>query len=219
MNYAVHYCKSLCTYDLLLLASSLQHFRMEPGPVEYDSGRSRAIGETGLPTIGCSSSPVTCIASSTPIGDGNHVPTSLSDLSSTFAWNQDVTIIIGHARSSRVRAVNLFFYNIPSMGIGLPHEIELSRGTSEIITNSPLRYAVLGNSDLSQEDNTTRNVTIAAIAEDSGEYRSIAITFCFSEADPIRWLILSEVEICTDQGMRVCIFIIMLLLLFSSLFQ
>ena len=202
-----------------LLASALQQFRMEPGPVEYDSGRSRAVGTTGLPATGCSDSPVACVASSTPIGDGNRVPTSLSDLSSTFAWNQDVTIIIGHTTSTRVRAVNLFFYNIPSMGIGLPNEIELNRGTRQTIADSPLRYAVLGNSDLSQEDNTTRNVTIAAIAEDGGEYMSIAITFRFSEADPIRWVILSEVEICTDQGMRVCIFIIMLLLLFSSLFQ
>ena len=210
--------KSLCMYDLLI-ASSLQQIRMEPGPVEYDSGRRRVTGETGLLTTGCSNSPVSCVASTTPIGDGNHVPTSLSDLNSTFAWNQDVTIIIGHTTNTRVRAVNLFFYNIPSMGIGLPNEIELNRGTSQIIADSPLRYAVLGNSDLSQEDNTTRNVTIAAIAEDGGEYRSIAITFRFSEADPIRWLILSEVEICTDQGMCVCIFIIMLLLLFSSLLQ
>lgn len=176
--------------------------------MEYDSGRSRAVGETGLPTTGCSGSPVSCIASSTPIGNGNRAPTSLSDLSSTFAWNQDVTIIIGHPTSTRVRAVNLFFYNIPSMGIGLPDEIELSRGTSQTITNSPLRYAVLGNSDLSQEDNTTRNVTIAALADDSGDeamYRSISITFRFSEASLIRWVILNEIQIC-DQGMyAVCV--------------
>ncbi len=206
----LHVCLHVCFFSLL--APNLQQFRMEPGPVEYDSGRSRAVGETGLPIAGCSDSPVTCVARDTPIGDGSRVPTSLSDLSSTFAWNEDVTIIITLAPAIRVRAVNLFFYNIPSMGIGLPHEIELNWGTSTILANNRLGHAVLGNSDLSQEDNTTRNVTIVAIAEDSGDetdYGSLSITFHFSDANPIRWVILSEVEICTDQGMCVNFALIM----------
>ena len=171
--------------------------------MEYDSGRRRVIGETGLPSTGCSATPTAaCVARSTPIGDGNREPTSLADIGSTFAWNEDATIIIG-VSPVRVRAINLFFYNIPSMGIGLPREIELNWGNAQTLANMPLGHAVLGNSDLSQEDNTTRNVTIAAIADSSDDetnYASIAITFRFSEADPIKWVILSEVEIC-DQGM------------------
>ena len=83
-------------------------------------------------------------------------------------------------------------------------KIELNWGTSPVEATNHLGHAVLGNSDLSQEDNTTQNVTIAAIADDSGDetgYQSLSITFRFSDANPIRWLILSEVEICTGQGM------------------
>ena len=112
---------------------------------------------------------------------------------------------MGLSQAIRVKAVNLFFFNIPLMGIGLPYEIELSWGNFKLIfTNNPLGRAVLGNSDLSQEDNTTGNVTIAAIADDSGDetgYRALSITFHFLDDNSIRWLILSEVEICTDQGM------------------
>ena len=99
-----------------------------------------------IPSRGCSgTSPVSCLASSTPIGDGVREPTSLTDLSSTLAWNQDVNIAIGLNTSTRVRGINLFFYNIPSMDIGFPHEIELMFGDNPLLVNNPLRHAVLGN--------------------------------------------------------------------------
>ena len=110
-----------------------------------------------------------------------------------FAWNEDVTITMSLGPAVTVRAVNLFFYNIPSMGIGLPHEIELNWGNTNLLfTPNRLGRAVLGNSDLNQEDNTTRNVTIAAVADDSGDettHGSLSITFCFSDSIHIRWVI------------------------------
>ena len=171
----------------------------------YDSGIRRNTGELDPGLTGCfGDDPATCSASGTAIGDGGRQPASLTDLSSTFAWNWDVTITAGLGPAVRVTAVNLFFYNIPSMGIGLPHEIELYWGDSNtVFTPNRLGHAVLGNSDLSQEDNTTRNVTIAAIADtndDETDYSALSITFRFSDANPIRWLILSEVEICTSAG-------------------
>ena len=180
--------------------------QLNPNPVEYDSGIIIATGGPGLPISGCSgTSPVACIASMTPIGDGVYEPTSLTDLSSTLAWNQYVNIAIGLNMPTIVRGVNLFFYNIPSIGVGLPHEIKLMWGEKTVLVNNPLRYAVLGNSDLSQEDNTTRNITIVAIPDNIGdEYRAVSITFRFSNTSHIRWLILSEVEICTE-GTRVSI--------------
>ena len=45
---------------------------------------------------------MSCLSNSTPIGDGVHEPTSLTDLSSTFAGNQDVIIIIGLSLAARV---------------------------------------------------------------------------------------------------------------------
>ena len=174
----------------------------------YDSGIRRNTGEMDPGLTGCfANDPATCSASSTAIiGDGRRQPASLTDLSSTFAWNRDVTITAALSPAVRVTAVNLFFYNIPSLGIGLPHEIELNWGnTNPVFAPFRLGHAVLGNSDLSQEDNTTRNVTIAAIADtndDVTDYTAFSITFRFSDANPIRWLILSEVEICTDSGMQ-----------------
>jgi hypothetical protein len=176
--------------------------------VEYDSGTSRVAGGPGLTGCFLGADRITCPARDAPIGDGRRQPTSLTDLSSTLAWNEDFTIILGLNPSVQVTGINLFFYNIPSMGIGLPHEIELNWGTVLILVDNSLGHAVLGNSDLSQEDNTTRNVTIAVIADDSGDMRSYAalsITFRFSDDNPIRWLILSEVEFCTDPGMQYCI--------------
>ena len=188
-------------------------FNINPNPVEYDSGR-----EINANEIGCfQNNPTTCVPSAVAIGNGRGQPTSLTDLGSALAWNEDVTITMGlpinmNQPTVRVTAVNLFFYNIPSMGIGLPHEIELKWGDTTLInTPNPLGRAVLGNSDLSQEDNTTRNVTIAAIADDSGDetnYRAISITFRFSDASPIRWLILSEVEVCTSSGVYVYLILV-----------
>ena len=169
--------------------------------MEYDNGRIDAN------EIGCfQNNPTTCPVSAIAIGDGRRQPTDLTDLGSVLTWNEDVTITLGLNPAVRVTAINLFFYNIPSMGIGLPHEIELNWGDiTPINTPNHLGRAVLGNSDLSQKDNTTRNVTIAAIADDSGDetnYRALSITFNFSDASPIRWLILSEVEICTSPGVH-----------------
>ena len=189
----------------MLIATNLQQLRLDPNPVVYDSGIGRNTDEMDAGLTGCfGNDPATCHVSGTAIGDGRRQPASLTDLSSTFAWNRDVTITAGLSPAVRVTAVNLFFYNIPSMGIGLPHEIELNWGDrNSIFTPNRLGHAVLGNSDLSQEDNTTRNVTIAAIADDSGDetdYLAFSITFRFSDANSIRWLILSEVEICTSAG-------------------
>ena len=179
-------------------------FQLNPNPVEYDSGTViRATGGPGLPAFGCSgTSPVVCLASFTPIGDGVREPTSLTDLSSTFAWNQDVTITLGLNTLTRVKGINLFFYNTPSKGIGLPHEIELNWGdVNTVLAMNQVGHAVLSNSDLSQEDNTLRNVTIVVIPDDSGnetDYTAVSITFRFSDTRHIRWLILSEIEICTE---------------------
>ena len=188
----------------LSIAINFAQFGINPNPMEYDSGTSRVADGPGL-TECFGNNPTTCQADRVAIGDGERQPASLTDLISTFAWNQDVTITVGLTPAVRVTAVNLFFSNIPSMGIGLPHEIELNWGNlNQVFTPNRLGLAVLGNGDLSQEDNTTRNVTIAAIAGDSGDetdYMAFSITFRFSEdVNSIRWLILSEVEICTSPG-------------------
>ena len=73
------------------------------------------------------------------------------------------------------------------MGIGLPHKLELR--WNNFHSNHALGHAVLGNSDLNQDDNALRNVTIAAIPDVSGDetnYGGVSITFCFSDTNRIR---------------------------------
>ena len=100
-------------------------------------------------------------------------------------------------------AKNLFFYNNPSMGIGLPHKIELNWGIGGLFAGNSLGHAVIGNQDLSEDDNMRRNVTIAALADDptdGGNYRSLRVTFRFSDVSSISWFLLSKIEICSSPG-------------------
>ena len=87
------------------------------------------------------------------------------------------------------------------MGVGLPHEIELAYSNNPLAINNHLGHAVLGNQDLSEDDNALRNVTVVVVPSGtSPSYTSIGITLHFSELNRIRWLLLSEIEICTDAG-------------------
>ena len=194
----------LCTCCLIIILfikidRQVQQLRLTPNPVEYDNGSVI----TSIPG-GCSPD-WTCPTGNLPIDDSEYGPDNLTDLNAVFAWNQDVSITVGMnaVQQTRVTGINLFFYNIPSMGIGLPHEIELNWGTSTTLANNRLGHVVLGNQDLSEDDNILRNVTIAALANDGGDgmsYRSINISFSFSDANNIKWLLLSEIEICNDQS-------------------
>ena len=184
----------------------------DPLPVEYDGGRTLQQHELGLDNPSACSVVQTlfCLSGNTPIDNNDNGPVNLTDLRAAYAWNQDVTITTSlTGRETQVIGINLFFYNIPSMGIGLPHGIEVNWGTSGILANNRLYHTVLGNQDLSQDDHTVRSVTIATIAtdnDDSTDYTSISITFHFSDANQIRWLILTEIQICDMQGifMYIC---------------
>ena len=197
----------MCVF-FFLSDCQVQQLRLNPAPVEYDNGSVI----TSIPS-GCSESlpGFICFSGNLPIDDGEHGPDNLTDLSAVYAWNQDVSITFGinPGQETRVTGINLFFYNIPSMGIGLPHEIELNWGTSTTRADNRLGHVVLGNQDLREDDDILRNVTIVALATDGADdvpYRSINITFRFSDANHIRWLLLSEIEICNDQS--VCKFLI-----------
>ena len=137
------------------------------------------------------------------INDGDNGPLNqnLTDVTGVLAWNQSVTIIVSVVQMISVTGINLFFYNNPSVGVGLPHEIELAYSDSPLMVSNPLGHAVLGNQDLSEDDNILRNVTVAVLPSGgSPVYSSIGITFRFSELNRISWLLLSEIEICTAAG-------------------
>ena len=119
------------------------------------------------------------------LGDGEHGTQTLN-VSAVQAWNQTVSMTLS-SFSSPIVGINLYFYNVPSRGIGLPYDI--------IINSADLQFALEGNQDFSQDDNQLRNVTLIL---QSLSRTSVMVTFTFSERDHIDWLLLTEIEVCTS---------------------
>ncbi len=85
-------------------------------------------------------------------------------------------------------------------GIGLP-SIGAMYGYGSFLTpEDPLETTVLGNQDLSQDDSGLRNVSLVVTLDQSDvtPYPNFYIQFTFSS--PITTLVLSEIEICTNEG-------------------
>ena len=124
--------------------------------------------------------------------------------SAALAWNGDVRLsTYFHSDVTFISGgITLYFYNAPSKGIGLPHEIELVWGKDVTVAYSPLEHVILGNNDLSLDDDILRNVTIAATTSGGVPlgYTSIGVIFRFSEKSGIRWLLLSHIEVCSEPG-------------------
>ena len=64
------------------------------------------------------------------------------DTSKVLAWNREINIVIERTQSTRVNQVNLFFYNIPSSGVGLP-PVELYWSTMQKHLSSTSREPVV----------------------------------------------------------------------------
>jgi len=129
------------------------------------------------------------------------------DASRVFAWDREVNIAFTISVATKVRHVNMFFYNIPSTGIGLPpSELFWSSG-NPINPNNPLSHVIVGNQDLSQDDRTLRNVSLVVTTDQNSiaNYRYLGIRFTFpAETSLIDWILLSEVQLCGEEGgMRV----------------
>jgi len=133
------------------------------------------------------------------------------DTSKVFAWDREVNIAFTISVATKVRQVNLFFYNIPLNGIGLP-PAELFWGNinpfSQFI-RSPMSHVIVGNQDLSQDDRILRNVSLVVTTDQSSiaDYRFFRIHFKFlAETILIDWILLSEVQLCGEAGMCVSMF-------------
>jgi len=102
--------------------------------------------------------------------------------------------------------VNLFFYNIPSSGIGLPPAELFWSDNDPINPVRPLSHVIVGNQDLSQDDRTLRNVSLVVTTDQDSipDYRYFRIRFTFpAETSLIDWILLSEVQLCGEAGRRV----------------
>ena len=131
------------------------------------------------------------------------------DTSKVFAWNREVSIAFV-IRSTKVRQVNLFFYNIPSSGIGLPPAELFWSNTNPLNPDGPLSHAIVGNQDLSRDDRALRNVSLVVTTDQDSivDYRYFRIRFTFpEETSLIDWILLSEVQLCGGEAGTTILFI------------
>ena len=129
------------------------------------------------------------------------------DTSKVFAWDREVSIAFTFA-PTKVNRVNLFFYNIPSTRIGLP-PAELYQGdTDAIFPENLLSHVIVGNQDLSQDDRSPRSVSLVVTTDQNStqisDYRHFSIRFTFPESSLIDWILLSEVQLCRETGVCMC---------------
>ena len=111
------------------------------------------------------------------------------NISSINAWSRSqstVTITFITSLPVQVCHIRLYFYNIPSMNIGLPKVTLIAGGLQE--------YYVTGNQNLYSTDNRRKNVVLS--------YTNVVMTntfeivFGFTNRTDVDWLLLSEVELC-----------------------
>ena len=134
------------------------------------------------------------------------------DTSRVFAWDREVNIVFTFSLT-KVRQVNLFFYNIPSSGIGLPPAEFFWGNIYPFYTNIPLSHVIIGNQDLSKDDTTLRNVSLVVTTDQDNDlsiidYRYFRIRFTLpEETSLLDWILLSEVQLCGEAGIWVLVFL------------
>ena len=120
-----------------------------------------------------------------------------------FAWDREISVVFTTSIPTKVRKVNLFFYNIPSHGIGLPPTELFWSDVNVFNPDNTLSHVIVGNQDLSQDDRTLRNVSLVVTTDQSSiaDYRYFHIHFTFpAETILIDWILLSEVQLCGGAG-------------------
>ena len=176
-------------------------YRTSPFPVAYNnSPTSTQFCQPDKGSLSCSGGASLLFDSYT--GD------SELDTSKVLAWDREVSIAFT-IQSTKVRHVNLFFYNIPSSGIGLP-PAELFWSEAPFSQYNLLSHVIVGNQDLCQDDRTLRNVSLVVTTDQDSiaDYRFFRIRFTFpAETSLLDWILLSEVQLCGEAGICVSVFL------------
>ena len=174
--------------------SDFNNIEISPRPSANDS-------LTGGDTLGARCDPlssqpnmVQCLARSTapfpPLIDGDLGPEGANYTNTmVHAWHHStgtVTIEYTLDDTTEVLHMNLYFYSITSMGIGLP-SVTVYRGSTVV------EYHIFGNDDITQEDNMRRQVLLSL--QSIGSSRSYTLQFDFGNTD-VDWLVLSETRLC-----------------------
>ena len=129
-----------------------------------------------------------------PLIDGDLGPEGANYANTTVhAWHRSTgTVTIEYTFDSgsgvEIRHMNLYFYSITSMGIGLPSVTVYRGSTAQVV-----EYHIFGNDDITQEDNMRRQILLSLRSTSSS--RTYTLQFDFENTD-VDWLVLSETRLC-----------------------
>ena len=139
---------------------------------------------------------VQCLAPSTPplppLIDGDLGPEGANYTNTmVHAWHRSAgTVTIAYYFDSginpEIRHINLYFYSITSMGIGLP-SVTVYRGSMVV------EYHIFGNDYITQEDSMRHQILLSL--RSTGSSRTYTLQFDFENTD-VDWLVLSETRLC-----------------------
>ena len=180
--------------SFIIAGNSYSHLEISTRPTNDDPV---AGGDTIGSNCAIMTTAVQCsvtINTSSPLIDGDLGPKGANYTSTmVHTWHRSVkNVTINYVLSveTQIYQVNLYFYRITSMNIGLP-SITLSGD------HTPLEHYIKGNGDLTQEDSMRRNVLLRLRSTTVPSSRFHSLQFNFESTD-IDWLVLSETELCRN---------------------
>ena len=181
-------------HNLLYAGSNFSFIDISPRPSANDPLTGG--DTTGVRCANNQPNMVQCVAPSTPplppLIDGDLGPEGTNYTNTmVHAWHRSTgTVTIAYTFDSRInpeiQQINLYFYSITSMGIGLP-SVTVYRGSTVV------EYHIFGNDDITQEDNMRRQILLSLRSTSSS--RSYTLQFDFENTD-VDWLVLSETRLC-----------------------
>ena len=138
-----------------------------------------------------------------PLVDGDLGPEGANYTNTmVHAWHHSAgTVTIEYtfdsSSSTEIRHINLYFYSITSMGIGLPSVTVYRGSTAQVV-----EYHIFGNDDITQEDNMRRQILLSLRSTSSSRFYTLQFDFENTDVD---WLVLSETRLCRVplQGMYI----------------
>ena len=190
---------------MFFTAPDLLLYSLSPRP--SSDPQSREDDTLGSCAFNGADSAYECFGSAQKLTDG--VLGSVGSYNSTIvhAWSRAagrivVSYLYGALNEGSLRHFNLFFYNIPSMRIGLPN-IEILTGSM----STPHPYRITGNGDITPDDNGLRSVTLSVVSPNPS--RTLRLVFTFEDTN-IDWLVLSEIIMCPQPRAGMCVFVCVL---------
>ena len=178
--------------------------RLDPSPFHGTTTISPILPECERLSVG-----IVCV-SPNPLNDnvtGSLHPDFPFDAIKFVAWtvsSQNYIVFVPTVKPIAVSAIDIYFYNNPGQGIGLPN-FEL-HGLSSDVADSPsptdpeLDFNIISNSELSQRDDQLRRIILAITTP--SPYTAYSVRWSFDNLINISWFVLSEILLCNDPPMN-----------------